>query len=55
MPSFAVTLSLLPPLATALSGSVITLDGARDNWFGPWPPENLMQDGEVPTEARRSR
>ena len=26
------------PMGRALSGSVITLDGARDNWFGPWPP-----------------
>ena len=44
------------PLGRALSGSVITLDGARDNWFGPWPPESLTADGgEVPTEARRSR
>jgi len=41
------------PLGRALSGSVITLDGARDNWFGPWPPEHLMQDGKVPTEERR--
>jgi citronellol/citronellal dehydrogenase len=44
------------PLGQALSGSVITLDGARDNWFGPWPPESLTAGGgEVPTEARRSR
>jgi citronellol/citronellal dehydrogenase len=44
------------PLGRALSGSVVTLDGARDNWFGPWPPETLTADGgEVPTEARRSR
>jgi citronellol/citronellal dehydrogenase len=44
------------PLGHALSGSVITLDGARDNWFGPWPPGSLTADGgEVPTEARRSR
>ena len=44
------------PLGHALSGSVITLDGARDNWFGPWPPESLTADGgEVPTEARRPR
>ncbi len=41
------------PLGAALSGSVVTLDGARDNWFGPWPPESLAEDGgEVPTEAR---
>jgi citronellol/citronellal dehydrogenase len=44
------------PLGRALSGSVITLDGGRDNWFGPWPPPSLTaDDGEVPTEARRSR
>jgi citronellol/citronellal dehydrogenase len=44
------------PLGRALSGSVITLDGARDNWFGPWPPPSLTADGgEVPTEARRPR
>src|SRR5215203_136912 len=44
------------PLGQALSGSVITLDGARDNWFGPWPPPTLTEDGgAVPTEARRPR
>jgi citronellol/citronellal dehydrogenase len=42
------------PLGRALSGSVVTLDGARDNWFGPWPPPSLLDDGgEVPTEERR--
>ena len=42
------------PLGRALSGSVITLDGARDNWFGPWPPPSLLDDsGDVPTEERR--
>jgi citronellol/citronellal dehydrogenase len=41
------------PLGRALSGSVITLDGARDNWFGPWPPPSLVEDeGAVPTEER---
>jgi citronellol/citronellal dehydrogenase len=44
------------PLGRALSGSVITLDGARDNWFGPWPPTSLLDDeGTVPTEERRPR
>jgi citronellol/citronellal dehydrogenase len=44
------------PLGRALSGSVITLDGARDNWFGPWPPPSLVDDvGVVPTEERRPR
>ncbi|HET9718960.1 MAG TPA: SDR family oxidoreductase [Solirubrobacteraceae bacterium] len=37
----------------AFSGSVITLDGALDNWFGAWPPPDLTRGGEVPTEARR--
>jgi citronellol/citronellal dehydrogenase len=42
------------PLGRALSGSVITLDGARDNWFGPWPPLSLAgEGGAVPTEERR--
>jgi citronellol/citronellal dehydrogenase len=44
------------PLGRALSGSVVTLDGARDNWFGPWPPLSLLDDsGTVPTEERRPR
>jgi citronellol/citronellal dehydrogenase len=41
-------------LGHALTGSVVTLDGARDNWFGPWPPPGISgEGGEVPTEARR--
>lgn len=44
---------LATPLGGALSGSVVTLDGALDNWTGPWPPEELSRDGEVPTEERR--
>jgi citronellol/citronellal dehydrogenase len=41
------------PLGHALSGSVITIDGARDNWFGAWPPSSLLDDaGTVPTEER---
>jgi citronellol/citronellal dehydrogenase len=45
---------LASPLGRALSGSTVTLDGARDNWFGPWPPPNLGgESGEVPIEERR--
>jgi citronellol/citronellal dehydrogenase len=44
---------LASPLGSALSGSVVTLDGALDNWTGPWPPPDLVRDGEVPTEERR--
>jgi citronellol/citronellal dehydrogenase len=40
-------------LGPAFSGSVITIDGALDNWTGPWPPAGLAQGGEVPTEVRR--
>lgn len=46
---------LCSPLGRALNGSVVTLDGARDNWFGPWPPAELLGGaGEVPTEERRT-
>jgi citronellol/citronellal dehydrogenase len=45
---------LASPLGRAFSGSVVTLDGARDNWYGPWPPPGLVgESGEVPTEQRR--
>jgi citronellol/citronellal dehydrogenase len=45
---------LASPLGRTLSGSVVTLDGGRDNWFGAWPPPGLGDDGgEVPTEDRR--
>jgi citronellol/citronellal dehydrogenase len=44
---------LATPLGRALSGSVVTLDVALDNWTGPWPPHDLVRDGEVPTEERR--
>ena len=41
-------------LGRALSSSVVTLDGGLDNWPGPWPPEELGREGEVPTEERRT-
>jgi len=45
---------LASPLSRAFSGSTVTLDGARDNWFGPWPPPGLADDsGAVPTEERK--
>jgi citronellol/citronellal dehydrogenase len=44
---------LASPAGPAFSGSVITIDGALDNWTGRWPPEGLAQGGEVPTEERR--
>jgi citronellol/citronellal dehydrogenase len=51
--AWLVTL-LASPLGRAFSGSTVTLDGARDNWFGPWPPPGLVDEaGEVPVEERR--
>jgi citronellol/citronellal dehydrogenase len=51
--AWLVTL-LASPLGRSFSGSTVTLDGARDNWAGPWPPPGLADEsGEVPTEARR--
>ncbi len=44
---------LATTMGSALSGSVVTLDGGLDNWHGPWPPEGMSRDGEVPTEERR--
>jgi len=47
---------LASPLGRSFSGGILTLDGARDNWFGPWPPVGLTDErGEVPTEERRPR
>jgi citronellol/citronellal dehydrogenase len=51
--AWLVTL-LASPLGRAFNGSVVTLDGARDNWFGPWPPAGMVgEGGEVPVEERR--
>jgi citronellol/citronellal dehydrogenase len=45
---------LASQLGKAFNGSTVTLDGARDNWCGPWPPEGLADEsGEVPVEERR--
>jgi citronellol/citronellal dehydrogenase len=45
---------LASPLGRAFNGSTVTLDGARDNWFGPWPPPGLVDEsGDVPVEERR--
>ena len=55
MQEFGWLVALLAgPVGRALSGSVVTLDGAADNWFGPWPPPALTDDaGAVPAEERR--
>jgi citronellol/citronellal dehydrogenase len=39
-----------------LSGAVLTIDGARDNWFGAWPPGGLTGEGGKPlAEERRPK
>lgn len=39
-----------------MSGSVLTVDGARDNWFGPWPPGGATdEEGRPLAEQRRPR
>jgi citronellol/citronellal dehydrogenase len=39
-----------------LSGTVLTLDGARDNWFGTWPPQGLVgEEGKPLSEERRPK
>ncbi len=47
---------LASPLGRGFSGSTITLDGARDNWWGAWPPPGLVDEtGTVPVEERKRR
>ena len=55
MQEFAWLVALLAsPLGHAFNGSVVTLDGAADNFYGPWPPGALAdEEGVVPTEERR--
>lgn len=35
------------------SGSVLTIDGARDNWLGPWPPTQLVNESGAPVAEER--
>lgn len=45
---------LATPLGRSFSGSVVTLDGGADNWWGPWPPEGVGDEsGAVPIEERQ--
>jgi citronellol/citronellal dehydrogenase len=36
-----------------LSGAVLTMDGARDNWFGPWPPARMVDESGKPLAEER--
>jgi citronellol/citronellal dehydrogenase len=46
---------LASPAGDFFSGTVLTLDGARDNWFGSWPPGVYGERGEPPAEERRPK
>ncbi|MGI9556688.1 MAG: SDR family oxidoreductase [Solirubrobacterales bacterium] len=41
------------PAAEYLSGTVLTIDGGRDNWFGPWPPKGAADDAGEPLAEER--
>src|SRR5215218_4058703 len=41
---------LASPAGDFFSGTTITMDGARDNWFGSWPPGVYGDSGEPPAE-----
>src|SRR3954447_9241629 len=46
---------LASPAGDYYSGDVVTIDGARDNWFGPWPPPGMTDEssGKPLAEERR--
>jgi citronellol/citronellal dehydrogenase len=46
---------LASPAGDFFSGSVLSLDGGRDNWLGPWPPVHATDaEGRPLSEARRT-
>jgi NAD(P)-dependent dehydrogenase (short-subunit alcohol dehydrogenase family) len=46
---------LATPAGDYFSGAVLTLDGARDNWYGSWPPGGLVDAGGRPLAEERRR
>ena len=47
---------LASPAGDYFSGTVLTLDGARDNWFGAWPPAGITgESGKPLAEERRPK
>jgi NAD(P)-dependent dehydrogenase (short-subunit alcohol dehydrogenase family) len=47
---------LASPAGDFYSGTTITIDGARDNWAGPWPPEAIANaEGTPVAEQRRPK
>jgi NAD(P)-dependent dehydrogenase (short-subunit alcohol dehydrogenase family) len=46
---------LASPAGDFFSGAVITMDGARDDWLGQWPPAQAADEHGTPlSESRRS-
>ena len=46
---------LASPAGDFFSGTTITIDGARDNWFGAWPPGVYGSRDQPPAEERRPK
>jgi citronellol/citronellal dehydrogenase len=47
---------LASPAGDYFSGAILTLDGARDNWFGRWPPSGITDErGRPLAEERRPK
>jgi citronellol/citronellal dehydrogenase len=44
---------LASPAGDFFSGTTITIDGARDNWAGPWPPEAIADETGAPVAEER--
>ena len=44
---------LASPAGDYFSGAILTIDGARDNWFGAWPPGGLADPGGRPLAEER--
>lgn len=55
-PEFASLVAYLAsPAASFISGTVITIDGARDDWLGRWPPAAATDaDGQPLSEQRQA-
>ena len=44
---------LASPAGDFYSGSILTMDGARDNWFGRWPPVSIADAAGKPMAEER--
>lgn len=44
---------LASPAGDFFSGAVLTMDGARDDWLGPWPPAQAADEEGTPLSEER--